>query len=191
MTVLSDQDVRARLKARSKGIGIKPCKDSQVQPASVDLTLANEFSVFPQPHFDSRFESEFVIDMEDAKKVPVKRFVSNEWHLEPGELVLCSTAEYVEIPSDIQAQVHGESSLGRLGLLVHATAGFIDPGFKGNITLEMYNLNKRSIVLRAGKSICQLSFALLSSPAEFPYGHPKLKSKYQNQKGVQGSLYAG
>jgi dCTP deaminase len=202
MAVLSDRDIRKRLtapdvyppsaKKKIARLGVRPCADHQVQPASIDLTLSNEFMVYPgSPEIIGGLTSTYAIDMDRAKEVKPRRYVSAEWRLDPHELVLCSTEEYVEIPNDIQAQVHGKSSLGRIGLLVHVTAGFIDPGFKGNITLEMYNLNKRPIILRAGKPICQLSLMALSTAAEFPYGHEKLNSKYQNQRGVQASLYDG
>jgi len=198
MAVLSDRDIRSRLNYRGevsgritdRTIGIEPCEDHQVQPASVDLTLADEWRVYDGmggwlPPVDRP------IDIDYAKVVQTEKIIAAEYTLRPHELILCSTIEYVDIPYDIQAQVHGKSSLGRLGLLVHITAGFIDPGFKGKITLEMYNLNNRSIILRAGKPICQLSMTKLSSAAEFPYGHEKLNSKYQDQREVQGSLYDG
>lgn len=202
MAVLSDRDIRARLNPVSQSwisdafddpaIGIIPCEDHQVQPASIDLTLAGEWRVFIDPEAGVNGEQIWnPIDIDDAKAVETRKIVSDSWTLYPNELILCSTVEYVDIPHDIQAQVHGKSSLGRLGLLVHVTAGFIDPGFKGKITLEMYNLNKRPIILRAGKPICQLSMTKLSCPAEFPYGHANLKSKYQDQREVTGSLYDG
>lgn len=189
MAVLSDRDIRSHL--QSYGL-VYPCEDHQVQPASIDLTLADEWRVFP----DSEGEVEgrpywHPIDIDDVKAVETRKIVADSYTLHPHELILCSTVEYVDIPHDIQAQVHGKSSLGRLGLLVHVTAGFIDPGFKGKITLEMYNLNKRPIILRAGKPICQLSMTRLSSPAAYPYGHAKLNSKYQDQREVTGSLYDG
>lgn len=165
-------------------IGIEPCEDHQIQPASIDLTLADEWRVYPR-------HSSAPIDIDHAKEVQTEKIIADAYTLQPHQLILCSTIEYVDIPHDIQAQVHGKSSLGRLGLLVHITAGFIDPGFKGKITLEMYNLNKSPIILRAGKPICQLSMTRLSSPAAYPYGHPKLGSKYQDQREVTGSLYAG
>lgn len=191
MSVLADRDLRWRINfqgvaprfERHLAIGIDPFDESRVQPASVDLTLADEWLTFPA--------SDHAIDMDDAKHVETEKTIAEAYLLMPHELILCSTAEYVEIPGDLQAQVHGKSSLGRLGLLVHVTAGFIDPGFKGKITLEMYNLNNRPILLRAGKPICQLSFTALSQPAEFPYGHEKLGSHYQDQREVTGSRYDG
>lgn len=195
MAVLADKDIRALLNWKGdpprfethQAIGIEPCDDSQIQPASVDLTLADEWLTYPKtetPLHDA-------IDMDHAKAIETEKTVAEAYLLMPHELVLCSTVEYVSIPANIQAQVHGKSSLGRLGLLVHVTAGFIDPGFKGKITLEMYNLNSRPILLRAGKPICQLSLTQLYSWAEFPYGHEKLRSHYQDQREVTGSLYDG
>ncbi len=196
MAVLADRDIRRRLNvpsplpsdghrglAWSDTLGIEPCLDSQVQPASIDLTFADEWLTYPK--------GTDAIDMDHAKGIKMEKTVAEEYLLMPHELVLCSTVEYVSIPANIQAQVHGKSSLGRLGLLVHVTAGFIDPGFKGKITLEMYNLNNRPILLRAGKPICQLSLMELTDYAEFPYGHEKLNSKYQDQREVTGSRYDG
>jgi dCTP deaminase len=191
MAVLSDGDIRRRLRSYGpdqqsgfiRDLGIDPCEDHQIQPASVDLTLANEWLVYPMVQSP--------IDIDDAKTIGTTRIVAAEYALQPHELILCSTVEYVDIPHDIQAQVHGKSSLGRLGLLVHVTAGFIDPGFKGKITLEMYNLNNTPIILRADKPICQLSMTRLSCPADFPYGHERLRSKYQDQREVTGSRYDG
>lgn len=197
MAVLSDRDIRRRLNGdgieiydKIEPIGITPCFNHQIQPASIDLTLANEWRVYDGMG-DQLPPIDHLIDIDNAKEVRTKKIIADEYLLKPHELILCSTLEYVDIPRDIQAQVHGKSSLGRLGLLVHITAGFIDPGFKGKITLEMYNLNNRPILLRAGKSICQLSMTQLTHPAEFPYGHPNLRSHYQDQKEVTGSSYDG
>lgn len=203
MAVLCDRDIRDRLNYRGEisglpmddTIGIDPCEDHQVQPASIDLTLSDEWCVFTPFEQDSKKDSFWnplnPIDIDDAKTVETFKLKADHFTLYPNELLLCSTVEYVDIPNNIQAQVHGKSSLGRLGLLVHVTAGFIDPGFKGKITLEMYNLNNRPIILRAGKPICQISMTKLSSPAQFPYGHDKLNSKYQDQREVTSSRYEG
>jgi len=199
MSVLSDRDIRHRLNGygvgpnaydpadRVSAIGITPWADGQIQPASIDLTLDDEFLAYPIP------DNKWAIDMDNVAgtgNVPI-RHKWPEWILEPGELLLASTAEFIEVPHDLIAVVNGKSSLARLGLLIHITAGFIDPGFRGKITLEMYNLNKRPIILRAGKPICQLSFIELSSVVECPYGHPALKSKYQDQERVTASKYDG
>ena len=197
MAVLPDKDIRRLLSL--KDIGIEPCDDSQIQPASVDLTLSNEWRTYPRPNEDliepcqsSIYRmSPKPIDMDDAKNIETEKTIAETYLLQPHELVLCSTVEYVDIPANIQAQVHGKSSIARLGLLVHITAGFIDPGFKGKITLEACNLNNIPILLRAGKRICQLSLMQLYSWAERPYGHEKLGSHYQNQTEVTGSLYDG
>ena len=209
MAVLADRDIRRRLNvpsppppdgfrglAWSDTLGIEPCEDSQVQPASIDLTLANEWRTYPKTANQQglmiyQTPESIAIDMDDAKAIETEKSIAEAYLLLPHELVLCSTVEYVDIPHNLQAQVHGKSSLGRLGLLVHVTAGFIDPGFRGKITLEMYNLNNRPILLRAGKPICQLSLTALSCPAEFPYGHEKLGSHYQDQTEVTGSRYDG
>lgn len=185
MSVLSDKDIRWRIDAedcsRDQIIGIDPFDDGRVQPSSVDLTLADEFQTFSDDNIG--------IDLAQVKEVGTKFFKKGAFALSPGELVLFSTAEYIEIPTDLCGRVEGKSSIGRLGLLIHCTAGFVDPGFKGNITLEMVNLNKVPIILRAGLPICQLSFLELTSPSEFPYGHERLGSHYQNQQGVTASRY--
>ncbi len=198
MPVLSDRDIRLHLHVRGDeySIGINPSRDEHIQPASIDLTLGDEWITYPKTANElglAVFESseQQAIDMDDAKSVETERTVAEAYLLLPHKLILCTTDEFVEIPHDIVARVEGKSSLGRLGLLIHATAGFVDPGFKGKITLEMYNLNNRPILLRAGKPICQLSFLQLTSPAERPYGHPDLKSKYQNQTRVTESRYDG
>ena len=111
--------------------------------------------------------------------------------IQPGEFVLGTTMESVEMPDDLVARIEGKSSLGRLGLIVHATAGFVDPGFKGNLTLEITNLTRVPIVLWPGKPIAQLSFMALDQAAERPYGHPDLGSHYQSQAEATESRYEG
>jgi dCTP deaminase len=194
-------------------IGIDPFDPSQVQPASIDLTLSNEFLSYPDfpaivspspvttelpalmeksPYTHAGVieqDSSQTIDLKTAKEVPTLSWEADIYFLRPNELILASTEEYVSIPPDIVARVEGKSSLGRLGLLIHITAGFIDPGFCGKITLEIKNLNNRPIAIRAGYPICQLSFSQTTSPCEFPYGHEKLNSKYQDQRSVTASRY--
>ena len=111
--------------------------------------------------------------------------------IHPGEFVLGSTEEYVELPDDLVARIEGKSSLGRLGLIVHATAGFVDPGFRGTLTLEITNLTRVPIKLWAGKPIAQLSFMTLDEAAERPYGHPELGSHYHGQVEATESRYEG
>jgi dCTP deaminase len=109
--------------------------------------------------------------------------------IHPGEFALGRTQEYVEIPDDIVSRIEGKSSLGRLGLIVHATAGFVDPGFKGTLTLEITNLTRVPIKLYTGLPIAQLSFMTLDAPAEQPYGSPELGSHYQGQTAATESRY--
>ena len=186
MSVLSDRDIRTHLRDRTDGyaVGMRPLPSDQViQPASVDLSLGDEWITYPETHWEH-------IDLDDVHPM-LKLYKSTQYILAPGEFILGTTEEFVEIPHDVVAVVNGKSSLARIGLLIHITAGFIDPGFKGKVTLEIVNLNKMPIILRAGKPICQISFMQLSSPALYPYGHPSRNSKYQNQEQVQGSLYEG
>lgn len=202
MAVLSDQDIRRW--AATDNL-VEPFDNDKVQPASVDLTLDDEFS-YQGPEKDrgrtmmelergSEYAPDLAIDLANVKRAyevwPLETVVVNSFRLEPGDFILGSTFETVSVPEDMVARVEGKSSLGRLGLLIHATAGFIDPGFKGTITLEICNLNDRAIILRPGLAICQISYTKLTSPATEPYGHPKLNSKYQGQDGVVASRYAG
>ena len=158
-----------------------------VQPASVDLKLGTSFRVFHNhrlpaidlAHPPSGVTEHVQID-EDASFV-----------IHPGEFVLGTTVEWVELPDDIVARIEGKSSLGRLGLIVHATAGFVDPGFSGTLTLEITNLTRVPIVLWPGKPIAQLSFMALDQAAERPYGHPDLGSHYHGQLEATESRYEG
>ena len=175
--ILSDRSIRQHLKAGH--ITIDPLNPQDIQPASIDLHLAHEFIIF-----DSSYQT--CIDPRNPsgrqhKKVSIPR--NSHFMLVPWELVLASTAERIEIPDDLVAQLDGKSSLGRLGLTIHITAGFIDPGFKGNITLELSNMTSLPMILRPGMKIGQISFHTLTTPADRPYGHPELGSKYQGQTG--------
>lgn len=155
---------------------IEPFRPQNVQPASIDVTLSDEFRVF-EPH------DEGFIDLEDP--IDITKFVrSNRFVLHPGEFVLAVTQERVRMPPNLVARVEGKSSLGRLGLIVHATAGFIDPGFQGRITLEMTNLMRLPLVLRPGKLIAQLSFHQMTGPADEPY-----KGRYQGDDTVSPSRF--
>jgi dCTP deaminase len=159
-----------------------------VQPASVDLRLGDSFRVFHNHRASAidlrqppeNLTEEVVVSGEDAAFV-----------IHPGEFCLGRTLEWVELPDDIVARIEGKSSLGRLGLIVHATAGFCDPGWKGTLTLELNNLTRVPIKLYPGLPIAQLSFMALDRPAQTPYGSPGLGSHYQGQRAATESRYEG
>jgi dCTP deaminase len=189
-SVLSDKTIQ-RYVAWGK-IGLEPFDPSRVQPASIDLILGAHFKrwcVFPGSDRSTCIDLEKVDTQGMLAEVNLDP--GQSLTLFPGDFCLATTEEYIRVPDDLVARVEGKSSLGRLGLTCHATAGFIDPGFEGRITLELYNMNPNPIVLRPGRAICQLSFMTLTEPAERPYGHPDLGSKYQGQKTTQESLYDG
>jgi dCTP deaminase len=172
MTTLNDRAI--------KGLGAKlinPYREELVQPASIDLLLGEYFRVM-EPH------DEICIDLNDPVDITTMVHRPDKFVIHPGEFVLGVTDEIVNIPDDMVARVEGKSSLGRLGLLVHVTAGFVDPGFNGAITLEFCNLAPIPIILRPGKAICQLSFSWLNAPAHNPYN-----GKYQGARSVQASRY--
>ena len=182
-SVLSDGTIR-RLVEEDR-VRIRPWDPDLVQPASVDLRLGSSFRVFHNHRVP-------VIDLADpptnlTEHVEVEE--GDSFVIHPGEFVLGRTEEWVELPDDIVARIEGKSSLGRLGLIVHATAGFVDPGWKGTLTLEITNLTRVPIVLWPGKPIAQLSFMTLDAPAERPYGHPELGSHYAGQVDATESRY--
>ncbi|MFL5843337.1 MAG: dCTP deaminase [Solirubrobacteraceae bacterium] len=185
MAAISDGTLR-RLIAEGR-IKIDPFDDSMIQPASIDLRLGPSFRVF----HNFRVESIDIADMPTGLTEHVEISDDEPFVVHPGEFVLGRTAEYIEMPDDLVSRVEGKSSLGRLGLIVHATAGFVDPGFKGTLTLEITNLTRVPIKLWAGKPIAQLSFMSLDKPAERPYGHPDLGSHYQGQVESTESRYEG
>jgi dCTP deaminase len=158
-----------------------------VQPASVDLRLGDSFRVFHN-HRASAIDLRQPPDnlTEEVVIAPEESFV-----IHPGEFCLGRTLEWVELPDDIVARIEGKSSLGRLGLIVHATAGFCDPGWKGTLTLELNNLTRVPIKLYPGLPIAQLSFMALDRPALRPYGSPGLGSHYQGQRAATESRYLG
>ena len=186
--ILSDRDIRRRLE--NDDLVIEPLDDPdlQIQPASVDLRLGPEFLEFRRtnipcihPDTDAAVEdyvSETVVEEGD------------DFVLHPGDFVLGTTLERVEIPPDLIAHVEGRSSLGRLAVVVHATAGLCDPGYRGQITLELSNLGTAPVALTPGMRVSQLTFTELTSPAERPYGSDR-GSKYQDQSGPQASLIGG
>lgn len=159
---------------------VKPWDPRMLQPASIDLKLGNSFLV-------ARNHDMVAMDIKNPPQnytEEVKVEDGQPFVLHTGEFVLGTTAEWVEIPDDVVAHIEGKSSLGRIGLIVHATAGFVDPGFRGDLTLEITNLSTLPIVLWPGRPVAQLCFMALDRPAERPYGHPELGSHYQDQKGV-------
>lgn len=185
MAALSDGTLR-RLIAEGR-IRIDPFDPAMVQPASVDLRLGPSFRVF----HNFRVEAIDIADVPQNLTEHVEVAEDEPFVVHPGEFVLGRTAEYIEMPDDLVSRVEGKSSLGRLGLIVHATAGFVDPGFRGTLTLEITNLTRVPIKLWAGKPIAQLSFMELDRPAERPYGHPELGSHYQGQVESTESRYEG
>ena len=182
-SVLSDRDIRAEIE--SGRLVIDPWEERYLQPASVDLRLGREFRVFRNyrlPYIDVKQEMSHLTDLEQIDEV-------NPFILHPGEFVLGSTLERVRLPDDLVARLEGKSSLGRLGLLIHSTAGFVDPGFQGRLTLELTNIANLPITLYYEMPVSQISFVRLSSPAERPYGGKGSNAKYQGQEGPEPSRY--
>ena len=179
--LLSDRDIAAQIDAGR--VRLDPFDPAMVQPSSIDVRLDRYFRLFDNhkyPFIDPAQEQPELtrlveVDGDDA-------FI-----LHPGEFVLASTLEQVSLPDDVAARVEGKSSLGRLGLLTHATAGFVDPGFTGHVTLELSNVATLPIKLWPGMKIGQLCFFQLSSPAEHPYGTQRRGSHYQGQRGPTAS----
>ena len=174
--LLSDRDLKAEIAAGR--VALDPFDPGMVQPSSVDVRLDRYFRVFENhryPHIDPAEEQPDLTRLVEADE---EAFI-----LHPGEFVLASTYEVVTLPDDIAGRLEGKSSLGRLGLLTHSTAGFIDPGFSGHVTLELSNVATLPIKLWAGMKIGQLCLFRLSSPAEHPYGSAVYGSRYQGQRG--------
>ena len=181
--ILSDRDIRAELGAGR--IQVDPLGDSAVQPSSIDVCIEGRFRVFANhrhPFIDTR-----AAQPDLTEEVLVGE--GEPFMLHPGEFVLGSTLERVALPDDLVARLEGKSSLGRLGLLVHATAGFVDAGFAGNLTLELSNVATLPIAIYPSMKIGQLAFFRLSSPAERPYGSAELRSKYHGQQGPTASRF--
>ncbi len=175
--LLSDRDIRAEVAAGR--IGLEPYAAELIQPSSIDVRLDRYFRVFENhryPHIDPSVEQTDLTRMVEPQ-------ADEPFILHPGEFALGSIYEVVTLPDDIAARVEGKSSLGRLGLLTHATAGFIDPGFSGHVTLELSNVATLPIKLWPGMKIGQLCFFQLTSPAENPYGSAVSGSHYQGQRG--------
>jgi dCTP deaminase len=182
-SVLSDATIRELIE--NGRIVIEPFDPAMIQPASVDIHLGNSFRVFHNHRIQSIDLGNPPRDLTEHVEIDGQ----GTFVIHPGEFVLGRTHERVQIPDDLVCRIEGKSSIGRLGLVVHATAGFVDPGFKGTLTLEIANFNSVPIVLRAGLPICQLSFMALDRPAERPYGHPELGSHYYGQVEATESRY--
>jgi dCTP deaminase len=181
--VLSDRTIR-RLLDEGR-IGIEPYEEELLQPSSVDVRVDRLFRVFRNsryPFIDVKQEMEELTELVQVD--PEEAFI-----LHPGEFVLGSTLERITLPDDLVARLEGKSSLGRLGLLIHSTAGFIDPGWDGHVTLELSNVANLPITIYYGMKIGQLSFVQLTEAAESPYGTGELGSKYQGQVGPTPSRY--
>ncbi|MCT2586046.1 dCTP deaminase [Actinophytocola gossypii] len=175
--LLSDRDLRAEL--ADGRLRIDPCDDAMVQPSSVDVRLDRYFRVFNNTRYTHIDPSQ----QQDDLTTLVEAGDDGPFVLHPGEFVLGSTFEAVALPDDLAGRLEGKSSLGRLGLLTHSTAGFIDPGFEGHITLELSNVANLPITLWPGMKIGQLCLFRLSSAAENPYGSTAAGSRYQGQRG--------
>ena len=180
--VLSDRTIR-RLLDEGR-IGIDPFDEELVQPSSVDVRVDRFFRVFRNSRYPFIDVKEPMDELTELVEVDHEPFI-----LHPGEFVLGSTLERISLPNDLVARLEGKSSLGRLGLLIHSTAGFIDPGWDGHVTLELSNVANLPITIYVGMKIGQLSFVQLSEPAERPYGAAALGSKYQGQAGPTPSRY--
>ncbi|MDA2993075.1 MAG: dCTP deaminase [Actinomycetota bacterium] len=175
--LLSDRDIRAEITAGR--VAVEPFEEAMIQPSSVDVRLDKFFRVFENHKYS-------VIDPSIEQSELTREVVSEDGEafiLHPGEFVLASTYEIITLPDDIAGRLEGKSSLGRLGLLTHSTAGFIDPGFSGHITLELSNVANLPVKLFPGMKIGQLCLIKLSSPAEHPYGSAIYASRYQGQRG--------
>ena len=179
--LLSDRDIRAQIEAGR--IGLEPLNMELIQPSSMDVRLDRFFRLFDNhkyPFIDPREQQDDLTRFVEVDK-------DEAFILHPGEFVLGSTFEFVSLPNDIAARLEGKSSLGRLGLLTHSTAGFVDPGFQGHVTLELSNTATLPIKLWPGMKIGQLCFFQLSSESENPYGSSKYGSRYQGQRGPTAS----
>jgi dCTP deaminase len=181
--VLSDRTIRRLL--GEGGIGIDPYDEALVQPSSVDVRVDRFFRVFRNsryPYIDVKQEQEELTELVEIDD-------ETPFILHPGEFVLGSTLERIRLADDLVARLEGKSSLGRLGLLIHSTAGFIDPGWDGHVTLELSNVANLPITIYFGMKIGQVSFMQMSEAAETPYGAGSIGSKYQGQQGPTPSRY--
>jgi dCTP deaminase len=181
--ILSDRTIRAELE--SGRIVIDPLGEGCIQPSSVDLHVDRFFRVFrnhTMGHIDVKEHLEELTELVEIGE-------DDPFILHPGEFVLGSTLERVALPDDLVARLEGKSSLGRLGLLIHSTAGFVDAGWDGHLTLELSNVANLPITIYAGMKIGQISFLQMTTPADQPYGTGALGSKYRGQRGPTPSRY--
>lgn len=179
--LLSDRDIRAEV--QTGRVRVEPYDEAMVQPSSIDVRLDRYFRVFENHKYSAIDPSIEQSELTREVEVGSKEF----FILHPGEFVLASTYEVISLPDDLAGRLEGKSSLGRLGLLTHSTAGFIDPGFSGHITLELSNVANLPVKLFPGMKIGQLCLIRLSSPAEHPYGSALYGSRYQGQRGPTAS----
>ncbi len=179
--LLSDRDIRAEV--QTGRVRVEPYDEAMIQPSSIDVRLDRFFRVFENHKYSVIDPSVEQSELTREVEVGPKEF----FILHPGEFVLASTYEIISLPDDLAGRLEGKSSLGRLGLLTHSTAGFIDPGFSGHITLELSNVANLPVKLFPGMKIGQLCLMRLSSPAEHPYGSALYGSRYQGQRGPTAS----
>lgn len=185
--ILSDAEIHFRCRFPNSALGksalplIEPYETKQLEPASYDVRLGNDFKIFQR-------DATHCIDLDDPADITKDVHVPDggEMVLHPGEFILGVTKEKVNMPDDLVSRIEGKSSVGRLGIMVHVTAGYIDPGFEGNITLEMASMHPLPIILRPGRKIAQLSFHRMSEPAQNPY-----RGRYQGDTTVVSSRYQG
>lgn len=176
--ILSDRDIKERI---GKDIIVSPLADDQIGPSSIDLSLGNKWRVFKQltkTHIDPLKDK----NTDEFTEV----LTTDEFVIHPGEFVLGTTLESITVPDDLVGRLEGRSSWGRLGIVIHSTAGFVNPGFSGTLTLEMTNLGKMPVLLRSGMRICQIIFEVMKSPSQVPYDKRK-SSKYSGQQGPGAS----
>jgi len=179
--VLSDRTIK--LEMAQGRIVVDPCDEADIQPSSIDLHLSDSFEVFN----NSRYPYIDPLSEQPGLTSPATATTTEPFVLHPGQFVLGSTIERIELPDDIVARLEGKSSLGRLGLLIHSTAGYVDPGWKGRLTLELSNVANLPILLVPEMPIGQISFTQMTTSVDRPYGHVALRSKYQNQTGTTPS----
>lgn len=182
MTILNDKTIKKYLNNEKIHITPPPTK-KQIQPSSIDLRLGNTIQTFKENNTLYLDTHKNINQYMQKQTIPE----NNKLIIHPHEFLLATTKEYIQLPDDIVGRVEGRSSIGRLGLTIHVTAGYIDPGFQGTITLELYNMNKYSIAIYPNQRICQLVLEELNESCEYSYGSVECGSKYQGQIGATAS----